>query len=338
MNSKTQTNQTKSKKGAKMLLKILAVFAVVIAVFLLSGTILHATYFKEKKEQIKPYGQLINVDDGQMHVFSMGNGEKTVVLLPGLGVALPSADFSPLMRKLSENYTVVCVEYFGIGFSSETSKPRTVENYVEETRAALTKAGFTPPFVLMPHSISGVYSEYYAAKYPEEVEAIIALDSTSTAYYDEMPDFVKALLPIAKIQQALGITSLLGPVSVDKQDLLSKGYFEKEINDSLVFAGFTMNDNIFEQLSNSAEFIKQTMDLPFPKSIPYFKIISKQTFETTNAQLKKANLTPQQYQYDHLARIGEQARFEVVDGSHFIYITQINRIVETTNDVLLGKN
>jgi pimeloyl-ACP methyl ester carboxylesterase len=242
------------------------------------------------------------------------------------------------MRKLSENYTVVCVEYFGIGFSSETSKPRTVENYVKEIRTALTKAGFTPPFILMPHSISGVYSEYYAAEYPEEVEAIIALDSTSTAYYEEMPAFVKSLLPVAKVQQALGITSLLGPISVNKQDLLSFGYTEKEINDSLAFAGFTMNDNIFEQLSNSAEFIKQTMDLPYPKSIPYFKIISKQTFETTNAQLKKANLTPQQYQYDHLERIGEQAKYEVVDGSHFLYISNVNRIVEITNEFLLGKN
>lgn len=43
-------------------------------------------------------------------------------------------------RKLSEKYTVVCVGYFGVGFSSETAKPRTCENYVEETRAALGPA------------------------------------------------------------------------------------------------------------------------------------------------------------------------------------------------------
>lgn len=33
----------------------------------------------------------------------------------------------------------------------------------------------------MPHSISNIYNEYYASKYPEEVEAIIYLDGTSTS-------------------------------------------------------------------------------------------------------------------------------------------------------------
>jgi len=104
----------------------------------------------------------VDVYDGQMHVYSMGNGEKTIVLFPGMGIGLPSADFGPLMRKLSEKYTVVTVEYFGVGFSSETSKPRTSENYVDEIRIALNQAGFEAPYVLMPHSISSVYSEYYA--------------------------------------------------------------------------------------------------------------------------------------------------------------------------------
>ena len=37
----------------------------------------------------------------------------------------------------------------------------------------MEEAGFKAPYILMPHSISSVYSEYYATKYPKEVEAII---------------------------------------------------------------------------------------------------------------------------------------------------------------------
>lgn len=33
------------------------------------------------------------------------------------------------------------------------------ENYMEEIRTALSMAGMKPPYVLMPHSVSGVYSE-----------------------------------------------------------------------------------------------------------------------------------------------------------------------------------
>jgi len=327
------------KRGKKVMM-IFGIIIAMITVFMLIGAILHATYFKGKLEQIKPYGKLVNVEDGQMHVYSMGNGEKTIVLLPGMGVSLPSAEFAPLMRKLSEKYTVVCVEYFGVGFSSETSKPRTCENYVEEIRTALSQAGFKAPYVLMPHSISSVYSEYYAAKYPEEVKAIISLDGTTTAHndYEDMPAIVKSILPIAKFQQAIGVTSLLAPLTINRKHLLSNGYSEKEINDMITFVGFSINDTVLKQISNSVEFIKQTMDLPFPKSIPYFKVISKQTYETSNQQLKQMKMTPQEYQQKHLERIGEHAEYEILDGTHFIYVNNVEKIVEITDSLLFKVN
>lgn len=223
-------------------------------------------------------------------------------------------------------------------FSSETSKPRTCKNYVEEIRTALSQAGFEAPYVLMPHSISSVYSEYYASKYPEEVEAVISLDGTPTVIYEEMPSFVKSILPIAKFQQAIGTTSLLAPLTTNKKCLLSKGYTEKEIKDMVAFAGLLMNDTVLEQMSNSAEFIKQTMNLPFPIYVPYFKIISKKTYETSNQQLKKFKITPQESQHKHLERIGENAQYEILKGTHFIYINNVERIADITDGLLLKAN
>lgn len=104
----------------------------------------------------------------------------------------------------------------------------------------------------MPHSISSIYSEYYSSKYPEEVEAVISLDGTPTVIYEDMPSFVKSILPIAKFQQAIGTTSLLAPLTTNKKYLLSKGYTEKEIKDMVTFAGFLMNDTVLDQISNSA--------------------------------------------------------------------------------------
>lgn len=320
-------------------MKILGIIITVIIVFILIGAILHATYFKNKLNQIEPYGQLVDVNDGKMHVYSIGNGEKIIVLLPGMGIGLPSADFGPLMRKLSEKYTVVCVEYFGVGFSSETSKPRTVENYVEETRTALSKSGFDGPYVLMPHSISSVYSEYYASKYPEEIEAIISLDGTSTAYYDETPSFLKyilpIILPIAKLQQATGVTSIIAPLLTNKKNLTKIGYTEKELHDFTIFGGFSVNNTLLEQILNSTEFIKETMNLTFPKSVPYFKVISNKTYETPNKQLK---ITPQEYQHQHLNRVGEHAEYEILNGNHFIYLNNIDKITEITDKFLFKIN
>ncbi len=324
-------SKSKWKKNIKTTVKVIFGFA---AASMVIGATVHATYFKGKLERIKPYGQMVDVDEGQMHLYSMGEGEKTIVLLPGMGVALPAADFSPLMRKLSETHRVVTVEYFGVGFSSQTSKPRTTENYVEEIRAALKEGGFQAPYVLMPHSISSVYSEYYASKYPDEVEAIISLDGTSTAYYEEMPAFVKFMLPIAKLQQSTGTSSLLAQMITNKQQLIAKGYTEKEISDMVIYGGFTLNDNVLEQIGSTSDYIKDTMKLPFPESVPYFKVISKDTYETPNKQLKT---TPQQYQHDHLERIGDHAEHEILEGNHFIYANNADRIAAIVDSVFITK-
>ena len=295
------------------------------------GGVVHSTYFRKIYARIEPYGKLVPVGSGKMHVYSLGTGATTIVLLPGLGIGLPSADFGPLMRILSKKYTVVCIEYFGVGFSSPASTPRTCENYVEEIRSALARAGFKPPFVLMPHSISSVYSEYYAEKYPTEIKAIVSLDGTSTAHYEKLPTIVNAVLPIARLQQASGFTALLASLAVNKKTLLQMGYSEKEIHDIVAFSGFSMNSTILEQIRNSAEFIREAMAKEYPESVPYFKIISKATYETPN---KKLGTSPQEYQRNHLARLGKNVRFEILNGTHFIYLTNAERISEITDSFI----
>jgi pimeloyl-ACP methyl ester carboxylesterase len=330
--SNDSTDVKPKHKGRKKVIRVLGTILAVITVCMLIGAILHATYFKNKKEGIEPYGQMVDVYDGQMHVYKMGNGKETIILLPGMGIGLPSADFGPLMRRLSEKYTVVCIEYFGVGFSSQTQRARTSENYVDEIRTALKSVGVEAPYILMSHSISSVYSEYYASKYPDEVHAIISLDGTSTAYIgDDMPGLVKSLLGVAKFQQAIGFTSIAAPIATNKDNLLSIGYTEKEISDLIYYAGFSMNDNTLAQIADTTYYIRDANNLTYPGNVPYFKIISRKTYETNNSQIK---ITPQEYQRQHLARIGDQAKYEILDGTHFIYFDNVDRISEITDEFL----
>ena len=332
MKSNNNTEIKPKQKRGKKFMMVFGIVLAVITVCMLTGTILHATYFKNEKEAIKPYGEMVTVYDGKMHIYKMGSCKETIILLPGMGIGLPSADFGPLMRRLSEKYTVVCVEYFGVGFSSQTQRARTCENYVDEIRTALRSAGIEAPHILMPHSISSVYSEYYASMYPNEVKAIISLDGTSTAYIgDDMPGFVKSLLSVAKFQQAIGFTSIVAPMAANKDKLLSIGYTEKEIRDLIYYAGFSMNDNTLDQIAYTTDYIKETNKLTYPGNVPYFKIISRKTYETKNGQIK---ITPQEYQKQHLARIGDQAKYEILDGTHFIYLNNVGRISEITDEFL----
>lgn len=313
------------------MLKIIGALVLINVSAIAIGAMLRSAYFEKRYGEAKPYGELLDVFDGKMHVYSMGGGDRTIVLLPGMGVALPSAEFGPLMRRLSERYRVVCLEYFGVGFSGATSRGRSCESYVAEIRAALAEARIPAPYILMPHSISSVYGEYYASTHPEEVEAIISLDGTSTAYCDDAPVNIKPLLKLGLLQQKTGLSSILAKLATNRRDLLSKGYTGKEIDDMVLFCGFSLNDTVIEQISLSTEFIRQAMELEYPESVPYMKIISRKTYETPNRQLK---ITPQEYQANHLARIGKDARFEVLEGSHFIYLGNEDRIAEIADSFL----
>ncbi|HAE42601.1 MAG TPA: alpha/beta hydrolase [Clostridiales bacterium] len=326
------TQKNKQKRGRKFMHIALIILCIIVGLNIL-GFIINKTFFRNELESIQPYGQLVDVNGGKMHVYSMGSGEKTIVLLPGFGVSLPSADFGPLMRKLSESYTVVTIEYFGIGFSDKTDKPRTNENYMNEIRTALAHAGFNPPYILMPHSASGVYSEYYAIQHPEEVSSIIMLDTTSTAVTGENPGYMGLLYSVGKIQQATGFTRIVTGLVPDTK-LVENGYTEKEIADYKTFTYHVLNDTLIDQSLLLIENINEVNGMVFPEDIPVLKIISKQSIEV---MAKKDKDDGMGYQNRHLSMLGNKVAHAVVDSTHFVYQTHFDQIVEMT-DAFLDQN
>ncbi|MFG1781052.1 alpha/beta fold hydrolase [Rhodococcus oryzae] len=128
------------------------------------------------EEAIGSDHRYVEVDGNRMSVAVQGSGPRTVVLMPGLGTPEPILGFAPLARRLAEQNTVVTVEPFGLGLSDGTDAPRTSEAIVDETRIALRELGLSGPYVLMPHSISGLYAMWWATNHPDEVAAVVGLD------------------------------------------------------------------------------------------------------------------------------------------------------------------
>ena len=187
---------------------------------------------------IKTHGKFVTIQGKKLHVLQMGSGGKTIVLMPGRGVPLPTVDFTLLMRDLSQKHTVCTIEFFGYGLSDSTDRPHTNENYVQEIREALKLAGLKPPYVLMPHSAAGIYCEYYAAKYPQEVEGLVLLDTSPTVegFVDKLAFPEKEIESLTKhrpskfvlwLNRALG--SLILRIQGEKQEHIQAGYTKDEV-------------------------------------------------------------------------------------------------------------
>jgi pimeloyl-ACP methyl ester carboxylesterase len=268
----------------------------------------------------KPQGNVVQVNRGKMHIRQMGAGEKTIVLLPGLGCPLPTVEFAPLMRKLSQKHNVCTVELFGYGFSDSTNTPRTNENYVEEIRQTLRMAGMKPPYALMPYSASGIYAEYYAAKYPDEIAGLILLDSTPTVeafaelwtYTEEEIEELKTAL----VQAESSEETPLDEEALNKliAEFLSHGYTLEELED--IDEVPNHQDTLIAQYVALSGNIREVLTMPIPKHIPILLFSSSLVELDDDERVEHEN-----YREDHMTRLGDKAKLVVIEGSNHLNIT-----------------
>ena len=247
------------KRIRSKFLKVIFIIAAVIVLFIIVSFVRHKICSFRERKLLTPLGKLVEVNGHNMSVYTEGEGDKTLVFLSGGGTCSPILDFKSLYSLLSNEYKIVVVEKFGYGFSDVVDEQRDIDTMLSETRMALEKAGIEGPYVLCPHSMSGLEALYWAQKYPEEVEAIIGLDMAVPAYYDEM----HISIPITKLGQygaALGITRWIP--SLAESDAIKAGTLseeEKEIYRAVFYqrtATITMIDEV-KAVKDNAKTVKE---------------------------------------------------------------------------------
>lgn len=195
-----------------MCIKVIIIIIVILTLFLAISFIRHKICLSNEKDLLTPLGELVEVDGHNMSIYVEGEGNHTLVFLSGSGTCSPILDFKSLYSLLSDDYRIIVVEKFGYGFSDIVDSDRDIDTVLGQTRTALDKAGINGPYVLCPHSMSGIEALYWAQQYPDEVEAIIGLDMAVPEYYDEM----KISIPMMKLGQyaaALGVTRWISGIS-----------------------------------------------------------------------------------------------------------------------------
>lgn len=217
---------------------IVLLVLLVIDILALAGIFIYHRYRlkQEKPLRERRIGTPVTVDGKTMYVYTEGRGPHTFVFMSGFGTASPIYDFKPLYTKLSTDHRIAVVEKFGYGFSDDSDSPRDIKTMLSQTRAALTGAGVEAPYILVPHSASGMEALYWAQQYPEEVEAIIASDIAMPGTYD-LSDMSLKADRIMHFAAECGITRLLDIGTIEpctKSDALTDE--EKETVAALSYA------------------------------------------------------------------------------------------------------
>ena len=111
---------------------------------------------KHEEKLFVPTGKMISINGNKLHIYAEGHGKETLVFMAGSGTASPVLDFKAITSLFSKEYRIVIVEKAGYGFSDISDTSRDIQTMLEETRMTLDLAGEMGPYILFPHSMSGI--------------------------------------------------------------------------------------------------------------------------------------------------------------------------------------
>ena len=287
-----------------------------------------------------PLGKMVNVDGNNMHIFSEGQGDKTLVFMSGHSTACPTLDFKPLWSLLTDKYKIAVVEKFGYGWSDITKTPRDLDTVLANTREALNLAGIMPPYVLVPHSLSGLEAVYWAQKHPQEVTAIIWLDPS-------VPDVADVMKVSPLVRYVMGIMSKLARSGMNDKSAVkairdrfpSASYDSPSLTDSdkaafvELFKRCTLvTSDMLQEMKDMEGNIKMIRSLPLPSNTPvYF-------FSSNFKEVAKQGRKPEEFLNFHKKFVSnfKTSKHTALDCGHYVHSSKPEKIANEIG-VFLGE-
>lgn len=104
------------------------------------------------------------------------NGGPVVVIEPSWGGF--AGDWRSIAEAVARQTTVVTYDRAPYGASSRARDRRTPADIAGDLHAVLRAVDMTGPFVLVGHSLGGIYMRTYAALYPDEVAGMVLVESS----------------------------------------------------------------------------------------------------------------------------------------------------------------
>ena len=231
-----------------------------------------------------------------MSVNVFGSGYINLVILHGLGAKTPVKDFERLINKLTSetSFKIILIEYFGCGSSDDTFEKRNNENIVEEIRYALKSVDVKSPYILVPHSISGLYSLCYVNRYPNEVFAIVGIDIPTPKFYLEY--------------------------------FTGERYQKLSLEDAKKMGVTVAHLNEWNEMYNNA---RELENFKYPTNLNVISFLSSYNVNEMNKAFKEKMLTKNFVQFhEEIITNNEIQHLKILDGDHWLHRTQYDKMCD----------
>ncbi len=122
-----------------------------------------------------PPGSLVDIDDCRLHMQTDGWGQPAVVLEAGLGGM--SSAWGWIQPETAKFCRVVSYDRAGLGWSGPDTAPKTATLAAHRLHSLLHGIRVHPPYVLVGHSMGGLFIRVFADLFPGEVAGMVLIDA-----------------------------------------------------------------------------------------------------------------------------------------------------------------
>jgi pimeloyl-ACP methyl ester carboxylesterase len=293
---------------------------IVLLVLAIVAALANMAAERSERNTLPTYGERVAVAGGHLNVYRHGETGPTIVMLTGYGTPAPALDFAPLIREL-DGFQIVVVEGFGYGYSDTDAPPRTVENITSELHQAVAALDLEEPYILLGHSIAGIYDLYYANRYQDEVSAVIGIDAS-------VPGQINGLAgqgnPITRLAATSG---LLRAVTTVMPSLVEPDGTAYTATERAQMRAMTLwnwaNPALLDEANQGARNFSVVEDMTYPDDIPVLSFIKKEGNQAGWRTL-------------HQAQLEDRAQGELVelDGGHYLHWTHAPELAQHIREFL----
>lgn len=154
---------------------------------------------------VLPPIRALQTRSGRLSYMLSGSGPSTILLFSGAGVSLQG--WEPLYPDIERLGTVFGWNRPGLQGSDPPRERQTGAVVIAQLRELAGYTGLEPPFVLLAHSVGGLFANLFARLYPEETAGVLFLEATHPADHEALQkqqgQLARALAKVLTLPQVL---------------------------------------------------------------------------------------------------------------------------------------
>lgn len=179
-----------------------------------------------------PRGRMVDVGGRALRLVCEGPPTARPVVWMEAGAFSGAADFAALQAKLAARGVRSCAyDRAGMGYSDAAPGARDGDAIVGDLTRLMAASGEPGPYVLMGHSMAGLYLRQFAAQHPEAVAGLVLIDAVTPEMVGQpgAQVFIDRMTTLARLGAVAGTLGLTKPFYAmgDRIGLPPQGAAEK---------------------------------------------------------------------------------------------------------------